>query len=361
MTRPDGCFSLLAMCATPRFFGNIVACSAGLLVSTVIAAPAPIVSLPEPQRLTDTVERLDAPAMDALIASGAELEILATGFTWSEGPVWMPRESQLVFSDVPENIAYRWREGKGADVFLQPSGLTRPDEGSREPGSNGLKLDAQGRLLLAQHGDRRIARLNDDGRTFTTLVERFEGKRFNSPNDLVLDRGGVIFFTDPPYGLGKTQTQEIDFCGVYRLSSDGALTVVSRELTRPNGIGLSPDEKTLYVANSDNERPIIMAFALREDGTAGPGRVFFDGTDLTKRTGRRGAFDGMAVDEHGHLWATGPGGVVVVAPDGRHLGTLLTGRATANCCFGGPQGRTMYITADDRLMRIETKVRGATP
>jgi len=324
------------------------------------AAPAPIISLPEPQRLADTVERLEVAAMDALVAPGAELEILATGFNWSEGPVWMARENQLVFSDVPEDIAYRWREGEGVDVFLQPSGLTGPDEGSREPGSNGLELDARGRLLLAQHGDRRIARLAEDGKSFVTIVDRFDGKRFNSPNDLILDRGGVIYFTDPPYGLGKTQAQEIEFCGVYRFATDGALSVVSRELPRPNGIGLSPDDRVLYVANSENERPIIMAFDLRDDGTAGPGRVFFDATGLTKRTGRRGAFDGLSVDEHGNLWATGPGGVVVLAPDGRHLGTLLTGRATANCCFGGPDGRTLYVTADDRLMRIETKVRGVT-
>lgn len=328
-------------------------------VSSGRAAPAPIISLPAPEKLTGSVERLD-PAMDALIAPGLELEILATGFTWSEGPVWMARESQLIFSDVPENTAYRWREGEGVDVFLNPSGLTFPDEGSREPGSNGLELDAQGRLLLAQHGDRRLARLNDDGRTFTTLVERFEGKRFNSPNDLILDRRGVIYFTDPPYGLGKTQTQEIDFSGVYRLATDGALTVVSRELSRPNGIGLSPDDRVLYVANSDGDRPIIMAFDLRADGTAGAGRVLFDGTELRTRTKRRGAFDGLSVDEHGHLWATGPGGVLILAPDGRHLGTLLTERATANCCFGGPGGTTLYVTADERLMRIETKVRAVT-
>lgn len=330
---------------------------AAVVVSAAVAAPAPIVSLSAPERLTGTVERLDVPAADALIAPGAELEILATGFTWSEGPVWMARERQLIFSDVPENIAYRWREGKGVDVFLQPSGLTRPDEGSREPGSNGLELDAQGRLLLAQHGDRRLARLNDDGRTFTTLVERFEGRRFNSPNDLILDRAGVIYFTDPPYGLGKTQKQEIEFCGVYRLATDGALTVVSRELSRPNGIGLSPDDRVLYVANSDNARPMIMAFDLRNEGTAGPGRVFFDATELTARTGRHGAFDGLSVDERGNLWATGPGGVLLLSPEGRHLATLLTGRATANCCFGGAAGTTLYVTADDRLMRIETKVR----
>lgn len=319
------------------------------------AEPA-IVSLAQPERLSGSVERLD-PAMDKLVDSGAELEILATGFNWSEGPVWMPRESQLVFSDVPENIAYRWREGQGVDVFLQPSGLTGPDEGSREPGSNGLALDAQGRLLLAQHGDRRIARLNTDGRTFTAIVDRFEGKRFSSPNDLCLDRGGNIFFTDPPYGLGRTQKPEIEYSGVYRFSMDGHLGLVSRELSRPNGIGLSPDDRTLYMANSDGARPIIMAFDLKADGTAGPGRVFFDGTALIARTGRSGLFDGFAVDEHGNLWASGPGGVVILTAEGRHIGTLLTGRATANCCFGGADGSTLYVTADDRLMRIPTRVR----
>ncbi len=319
-------------------------------------AASTIVSLATPERLGDSVERLD-PAMDRLVAPGAELEILATGFNWSEGPVWMPRENQLLFSDVPENIAYRWREGQGVDVILQPSGLTLPDEGSREPGSNGLALDAQGRLLLAQHGDRRLARLNDDGRTFTSLVERYEGKRFSSPNDLCLDRRGNIFFTDPPYGLGKAQKPEIEFSGVYRLGTDGTVALVSRELSRPNGIGLSPDERTLYVANSDGARPIIMAFDLDADGAAGPGRVFFDGTGLIARTKRSGMFDGFAVDERGNLWASGPGGVVILTPEGRHVGSLLTGRATANCCFGGPDGSTLYVTADDRLMRIATKTR----
>ncbi|MGH8020943.1 MAG: SMP-30/gluconolactonase/LRE family protein [Opitutaceae bacterium] len=339
------------------------ACAAGLIVcvcglEAAPAEPAPIVSLEAPQILTDGVERL-APAMDDLVADEARLEILATGFNWSEGPVWMPAERQLVFSDVPENVAYRWREGHEVDVFLQPSGFTGKRSSSREPGSNGLALDANGRLLLAQHGDRRIARLDENGRTFTTLAGRFEGKRFNSPNDLCLARDGTIYFTDPPYGLGDDEVREIDFHGVYRLAPDGALSLISRELDRPNGIGLSPDEKTLYVANSDRARPVILA--ITPDGGSKPGatRGFFDGTELIQRTGRRGAFDGLAVDERGNLWATGPGGVLILAPDGRHLGSLLTGRATANCSFGGRDGSALFITADDRLMRIETKVRAA--
>ena len=296
--------------------------------------------------------------MDRLIPTGADLEVLATGFTWSEGPVWMPEKSQLVFSDVPENIAYRWREGSGVDIFLQPSGLTGPAEGSREPGSNGLELDREGRLLLAQHGDRRIARLNADRRTFSTVADRFDGKRFNSPNDLCLDRRGAVYFTDPPYGVGKDAVRELEFHGVYRVDPDGTVTLISKELSRPNGIGLSLDEKTLYVANSDDARPIILAIPLRDGGAAGPGRVFFDGTDLRTKANRRGAFDGLSVDEQGNLWATGPGGVLVLTPEGRHIGSLLTGRATANCCFGGPDGKTLYVTADDLLLRITTTVRG---
>ena len=327
----------------------------GLTVASIPspAATAPIVSHAAPKPVADSVERLD-PVMNQLIPADATLEILATGFTWSEGPVWMPAQAQLVFSDVPENIAYRWREGKGVDIFLQPSGLTGADEGSREPGSNGLELDAEGRLLLAQHGDRRIARLEADGRSFRTLADRFEGRRFNSPNDLCVARDGTVYFTDPPYGLGRDAKREIEFHGVYRLSPDGAVTLVTRELSRPNGIGLSPDETTLYVANSDNDRPVILALDLRAGDADGSSRVFFDGSRLK----RRGAFDGLSIDDQGNLWATGPGGVLVITPDGRHVGTLLTGRATANCCFGGPDGTTLFVTADDQLMRIRTNVRG---
>jgi gluconolactonase len=267
----------------------------------------------------------------------------------------MKREQQLVFSDVPENIAYRWREGHGVDVFLNPSGFTGDAYDGRERGSNGLATDREGRLLLSQHGNRQIARLNPDGKTFTTVADRFEGKRFNSPNDLVLDRQGNLFFTDPPYGLGPGSPVEIDFHGVYRVTPAGAVTLVSKELERPNGVALSPDEQTLYVANSHGPRPIIMAFDLAPDGTAGPGRVFFDGTELRKT--RRGAFDGMRVDAQGNLWATGPGGVLIINAQGKHLGTLLTGQNTGNCTFG-EDGSVLYVMADMYLVRIATKTRG---
>lgn len=287
------------------------------------------------------------------------MERLAEGFNWSEGPTWMPREGQLVFSDVPENIAYRWREQSGVDVFLQPSGFTGEFYDGRERGSNGLAVDASGRLLLCQHGDRRIARLAPDGRSFETVADRFEGKRFNSPNDLCVDRRGRVWFTDPPYGVGPSTKVELDFHGVFRVDPDGSVALVHRDLARPNGIALSPDEGTLYVANSDKALPVIMAFAVREDGSVGPGRVFFDSRPLRASTGRGGAMDGMAVDARGNLWATGPGGVLVLDPEGRHLGSLLTGQATGNCCFGGSDGATLFIAADGVLARVRTRTKGS--
>lgn len=332
---------------------------AGLTAMAMTALPAaePIKSNSAPYPTHGEVERLD-PAFGALLAPDAKMEKLAEGFNWSEGPIWMARERQLVFSDVPENIAYRWREGQGIDILLQPSGYTgKPEEyDGRERGSNGLGVDRQGRLLLSQHGDRRIARLNPDGKTFTAVADKFEGKRFNSPNDLIVDRRGNIYFTDPPYGMGRSTSVELGYQGVFRVDVEGKVTLISKELERPNGLALSPDERILYVANSHGPRPIIMAFDLKADGTASPGRVFFDST-AARKPGRRGGNDGMAIDIHGNLWATGPGGVLIISPAGKHLGTLLTGVNTGNCTFGD-DGSTLYITADMNLLRIKTKTKG---
>jgi gluconolactonase len=258
---------------------------------------------------------------------------------------------------VPENTVFRWAENEGARVFLKPSGYTGTTPRGGEPGSNGLLLDASGRLVLCQHGDRRVARREEDGR-FTTLADKYEGKRLNSPNDAVYKSNGDLFFTDPPYGLLKQNddpAKELDFNGVYRLSKDGVLTVLTKEMTFPNGIGLSPDEKTLYVANSDPKKAIWMAFDLKDDGTLGRGRVFFDATPLSK--GKKGLPDGLKVDRSGNLFATGPGGVLVFAPDGTHLGTIDTGEATANCGWGN-DGSTLYITADMYLCRIKLTTKG---
>lgn len=305
-----------------------------------------------------TIDRKD-PRLDALIPKDARVERIAEGFDWSEGPVWDGK--RLLFSDVPMNTVYQWSESGGLAEFLRPSGYTGLTPRGGEPGSNGLTMDRSGNLVLMQHGDRRVSLLRTaNGRkSFETLADKYEGKRFNSPNDGVYDSKGNLYFTDPPYGLLKQNddpAKEIPFNGVYRLSSDKTLTLLTKEMTYPNGIALSPDEKTLYVANSDPKRAIWMAFPLKEDGTLGAGRVF---ADRTKEVGPKspGLPDGMKVDRDGNVFATGPGGVLIFAADGTHLGTIATGQATANCNWG-EDGSVLYITADMYIGRLKTTTRG---
>lgn len=342
---------------TDSFAPRVPAQSAATLV-LLAAAPAKISVNQAPYPVAGSVERLD-PALDALLAPDAVMEKLAEGFNWSEGPVWVPVQNALLFSDVPENRVYHWKDGEGVTVLLDPSGFTGIQYNGRERGSNGLTLDRAGRLVLCQHGDRRVARLALDGKSFETIVDRFEDKRFSSPNDLCFDRAGNLFFTDPPYGLPSDAKQEIDFNGVYRLGTDGKLTVITRDMERPNGVALSPDERTLYVGSTHGPKPVIMAYSLNADGSVAAGRVFFDGTELMARTKRRGGFDGLKVDAHGNLWATGPGGVLILSPQGKHLGTLLTGQPTANCAFGGSDGKTLFITSNHSLLKIKTNTTDA--
>jgi gluconolactonase len=305
-----------------------------------------------------SIERLD-PALDEVLDASAPVEKLAEGFDWSEGPTWY--KDSLVFSDVPENIIYQWKPGATkAEVFLKPSGMLKPTPGFREQGSNGLSTDAEGRLIICQHGERRLARLNEDG-SQTSLVDQFEGKRFSSPNDLAIRKNGDIYFTDPPYGLDKLNNsplKEIPWNGVYRLAADGKVTVLVKDLTFPNGIAFSPDEKVLYVAVSDGRKPHIMAYDVQADGSVANGRVFFDASALRDK-GRKGSCDGLKVDEKGNLWATGPGGVLIISPEGKHLGTVLTNLNTGNVAFGGADGSELFITADMYLARVKTKTKGA--
>ena len=308
------------------------------------------------RRTIGRVERVD-PRLDKLIPRDAVIEVLVEGFRWSEGPVWDRAAGRLLFSDVPNNVVHAWSEKDGLSSFLKPSGYTGPEGGGgREPGANGLAFDAQGRLVLCQHGDRRISRL-ENGR-FVTLVDRFEGKRFNSPNDLVLAADGSIYFTDPPYGLTKTfddPGREIGWNGVYRLAPDGRVSVLVKDLRAPNGIGLSPDGRTLYVGQSDANRPVVMAYEVAKDGDVSNGRVFFDTAPLRKNG--PGAPDGLKVDREGNVFTTGPGGILVLTPGGEYLGTIVTGMPTANCAFGD-DGSALYITASDKLCRIRTTTKG---
>jgi len=309
----------------------------------------------ESPRTIGSIERLD-PAIDSLVPSDAVIEVLARGFDWSEGPVWVADGEYLLFSDVPQNRIYRWKQGGDLQVWLEPSGYTGDVPRGGEPGSNGLLIDHEGHLVLCQHGDRRIARLDapmsSPKPVFTTLADRYDGMRFSSPNDAVFDRHGVLYFTDPPYGLPKgpgDSAQETPFNGVYRLGPDGAVTLLTDQLSRPNGIGLSPDERTLYVSNSDPDRAIWMAYDLSPSGAIDHGRVVFDATDQV--AGGPGLPDGLKVDKAGHLFATGPGGVFVFSSDGRHLGTIRTPQATANDAID-QAGTTLYMTSDSLLLRV---------
>ncbi len=307
-----------------------------------------------------SIERLD-PRIDKIIPPDTKIEILAQGHDWTEGPVWVPAGRYLLYSDIPRNAVYKWKEGEGATLYLRPSGFTGSAARGGEPGSNGLLLDAKGRLVLCQHGDRRIARmdapLNAPKPIYVTLADKYQGKRLNSPNDAAYHTNGDLYFTDPPYGLEKNMDdpgKEIPFQGVYRLKSDGTLTLLTDKMTRPNGIGLSPDHKTLYVANSDPKQAVWMAYDVKSDGTIAGGRILFD---ATQRVGKQpGLPDGLSVSREGYLFATGPGGVLIFAADGTHLGTILTTQATANCELG--DDGTLYITADMYLLRVRTHVKG---
>ncbi|MCP5515855.1 MAG: SMP-30/gluconolactonase/LRE family protein [Verrucomicrobiales bacterium] len=305
-----------------------------------------------------SVLRLD-PALDALIPADAQIEKLAGGFEWAEGPVWNVARQSLFFSDVPRNVIFEWKEGLGTRDYLYPSGYTGQSYRGKEPGSNGLTLDSQGRLVICQHGNRQVARLESDG-SMTVLARLWKYRRFNSPNDLVYDARGNLYFTDPPYGLARLNddpAKELLFNGVYLLRADGKLELLNRELTFPNGVALSPDEKTLYVAISDPDHPAIMAYPVNDDGLLGAGACFFDAAPL--QAGGKGLPDGLKVDRQGNLFATGPGGVLVISPEGKHLGTIQTGEATANCAFGD-DGSMLYMTADMFLCRIRTSTVGST-
>jgi len=309
-------------------------------------------SLEAQKKTIGSVERLSA-EIEQYIPQNAIIEILAEGFDWSEGPVWVEELGAVLFSDVPNNKIYQWDEKKGLQVFRDPSGFTNIVPNSKEQGSNGLTLDANNKLIICMHGDRRIARLDDWNKNdFTTVVGEFEGKLFNSPNDLVYARNGDLYFTDPPYGFkngDKDSLKQIPFNGVYKLSQAGELSLLVKDLERPNGIALSNDESILYVTNSHAGNPGIMAYDLKADGVSN-GRLFFDGKALSKKD--KGSFDGLKIHPSGTIFTTGPGGVLIINDRGTHLGTIRTEVRSANCAFG-PEFKTLYMTSDNYLTRIK--------
>ena len=310
-------------------------------------------------KVTGSIERLD-PALDEIIDRDAKIEILAKGFEWAEGPLWIPGKNYLLFSDVPSNRVFKWQEGTGVSLYLEPSGYTGAVVRGGEPGSNGLLLDPRGRLVLCQHGDRRIARMNAPldlpEPKFITLVDMWDGKRLNSPNDAVFKSNGDLYFTDPSYGLEKgaqDPAKEIGFQGVYRLrASNGRVDLLTPDLSRPNGIAFSQDEKILYVSNSDPKHALWMAYEINDKGMFEKGWVFYDATTFTEK--EKGLPDGLKVDKKGNVFGTGPGGIWVFDRSGKVLGKIKTGMATANCAFDHT-GKILYITADNFLMRVVLK------
>ena len=297
----------------------------------------------------------------SLIDPKAEVERLASGYQWSEGPMWLPDEKALLFNDVPANTMYRWSRKEGARIFMQPSGLAEPDTAGifREPGANGMVLAGPGQAIVADHGLRAVVMLDLATRRKTVLADRFEGRRFNSPNDVVRHADGRIYFTDPPYGLrdlDASPAKEQPHNGVYRIDPDGSVVLIDAQLSYPNGIALSPDGNTLYVANSDPAAPIWMRYALDSDGNVTSRSQFFDASPLVGENAP-GLPDGMAVASSGEVFATGPGGVLVLSSNGELLGRIATGSGIANCAFGD-DGSVLYMTSHRFLARVPTRARG---
>jgi gluconolactonase len=303
------------------------------------------------------IERLD-PALDKLLAPDVKVEKIAEGFTWSEGPVW--KDGALYFSDVPENKAYRWAPGDAKPkVFLRPSGGMEATAAFKEPGSNGMAVDASKHLIICQQGTRRVIRLEDDGKQ-TPLASSFEGKHFNSPNDVIVAPNGDIYFTDPPYGLeglNDSPLKELKFNGVFRAKPTGEVDAIIKDLTFPNGLAFSPDHKLLYVGVSDPDAAKVWVYDLQPDGTAANRRLFFDaGPQVTQE--RVGLPDGIKVDALGNVWVTAAGGVLIVSPAGQHLGSIITYQQTGNCAWGD-DGSTLYICSNMFICRVKTLTKGA--
>lgn len=296
-------------------------------------------------------------ALDRVIAPGTRLEKLAGGFSFIEGPVWSAAERSLFFSDPNDNRIYRWNDDTGVSVFRTKSGYSGLDIGRyRQPGSNGLAFDREGRLTIDEHGNRRITRLEKNG-DLTVLTDRYEGRRLNSPNDLVYRRDGSLYFTDPYFGLPgfeKDPAAELPHAGVYRLASDGRLTLLTTELAGPNGLAFSPDERALYVANWDETKKVVMRWDVQADGTLAGGRVF---ADMTSAPGEE-ALDGLKVDRDGNVFVSGPGGLWIFAPDGRRLGVLRLPELAANMAWGDDDRRTLYLTARTGLYRLRVLTGG---
>ncbi len=313
----------------------------------------------EQNKTVGNIERTD-PALDSIISPNAKAEIIAEGFEWSEGPLWIEKEKMLLFSDVPTNTIYKWTEEKGKEVYLKPSGYTGSVPSTcKEPGSNGLLLDANGGLVLCQHGDRRMARmdaaLNMPESKFISIAETYGGKKLSSPNDAVYSSAGELYFTDPPYGLltqdDADSLKEISFNGVYKVKKDGTIILLVDSITRPNGIAFFPGEKRLIVACSDPGKPNWYVFDVSGDSLIN-GKVFYSAAGHDKKW--KGLPDGLKIDSKGNVFATGPGGLYIFNSNGKLLGMLKLENATSNCALS-PDEKTLYITNDMYVLRFKMR------
>ena len=297
-----------------------------------------------------------SPEFEKIVPPSTKIEVVAEGFEWSEGPVWSESEQAVLFSDVHRNIVYKWTDTKGIEVYLKPSGYTGTKERIGGKGSNGLAIDPNNKLILCQHGDRQIARLigslKDPHPLYESIVTHYDGKKLNSPNDVLVDSKGNIYFTDPPFGMDKDllpESKELDFSGVYRSNIDGSLDLLIKNLPTPNGIGLSPDEKTLYISNSNPAKWI--AYNLDENGKIENEKWVFHAETLKKQSISKMVPDGMAIDANGNIFGAGPDGILVISPEGQHLGTIKTNKRTSNTVFNSDKTE-LYVTCDDYLLRI---------
>jgi gluconolactonase len=315
-----------------------------------------------PQYLTTGRVVRQSPALDQVLAPGAQLEIISSGHTHVEGPVWVPDSSMLLFSDTKTRTIYRWKAQGGRSKFLENSGYTGRLPYSDEPASNGMTLDGHGNLLLCEHGDRRIASLplgQKSGKR--TLTDNFQGKRYNSPNDVITAPDGSVYFTDPPFGLlgknkGPEPARELAFTGVFRRTPSGQVTAEITDVARANGLAFSPDGRTLYISNADSLRPVILAYEVGKNGKLGKSRTFFDMANLPKIRFKE-VPDGLKVDQAGNVYAAGVGGLLILSPQGQLLGTLDPGEVVANCAWGD-DGHSLYLMATTFVCRIKTLAQG---
>lgn len=305
-----------------------------------------------------SIERFDN-AMDAIISKNAIVEILADSFKWSEGPVWLEKQQMLLFSDIPSNAIFQWSAAGGKQLYLKPSGYTGAVPRGGEMGSNALLLNNTGQLVLCQHGNRQMALMNSPinhpSSDFSTIAGAYQGKKLNSPNDAVYRSNGDLFFTDPPYGLEKNMEdplKELPFQGVYRVTPQGEVHLLTDSITRPNGIAFMPGENTLLVGNSDGDKPLIYAYSLDANGQLSNPHIFCDGAALP--VPEKGGFDGIKVDRQGNVFASGPGGICIFNSKGKMIGRIKIPGRTSNCAFADNE-KTLFITADNYLLRIKMR------